>query len=232
MPPTSAADQESIRQKLDRALKSILDELRQDDSLSTVSIEKVAQVAEVSRATAYRYLGSREELLRRSAIALVEDHITKCQEALARTTTVAQRVEEYFVYALMASESDPRIRVLTDSPRTSGIDAALREMTVIVLAPSIQAGQLDGQVREDIPIDELIAWLMTQTELLNRRRLLTISEEEIRTWVRRFILPVLDPPGNTDGRLRSQVRSLLDDVQVRLQEVNVSIATARYTFRA
>ena len=221
---------ESVRQRLDRGLRDILDGLDADD-LSAVTVEAVAQEAQVSRATAYRHLGSREELLRRAAIGLVEGHISKCQDALYRTTTVAQRVEEYFVYNLRESARDRRIQVLRESPRTSGIVAAIREMTSTVLGPALQSGQLEGQVRDDIPVDDLVTWIIDQVEILNRQ-VRSMTEDEVRVWVRRFILPVLDPPGNADGRLRAQVRSLLDDVQVRLQEVNVSIAAGRYTFRA
>ena len=229
MTQLSDVDHESIRERLDRGLNEILDSFAKDD-LSSVTIEAVAQAAKVSRATAYRHLGSREELLRRAAIGLVEGHIHRCQEALSRTTTVAQRVEEYFVYNVRESARDRRIQVLRDAPRTAGIATAINEMISTVLGPALQSGQLDGQVRDDVPVEELIAWIIDQTEALGRHHVNT--EDQVRTWVRRFVLPVLDPPGNADGRLRSQVRSLLDDVQVRLQEANVSIAAGRYTFRA
>jgi AcrR family transcriptional regulator len=201
----------TVQQRLDIGLMEHLNALEGTD-INDVTVEAVAKAAGVSRATAYRYLGSREELLRRAALALVSGHADQCREAVARATI-----------------QDRHLQMLVKSPRTAGLIEAVQELMASILLPTLHEGQRAGQVRDDLSADELIAWLLDQLHLLTRKRL---TEEQSRQWVQTFVIPVLDPPGNADGRLRSQVRALLDDVQGRLQEVNVSIVAGRYTFRA
>ena len=228
MTTSTDALNQTVQQRLDSGLMEHLNTLEGTD-INDVTVEGVAKAAGVSRATAYRYLGSREELLRRAALALVEGHADQCREAVGRATTVAQQVEETFAFTIRQTIADRRLQMLLKSPRTAGLIEAVQQLTASILLPTLQEGQRAGQVRDDISADELITWLVEQLELLTRKRM---TEEQTRQWVQIFVIPVLDPPGNADGRLRSQVRALLDDVQGRLQEVNVSIVAGRYTFRA
>ena len=219
---------QTVQQRLDAGLMEHLQALEGTD-INDVTVEAVAKAAGVSRATAYRYLGSREELLRRAALALVSGHADQCREAVARATTVAQQVEETFAFTIRQTIQDRHLQMLMKSPRTAGLIEAVQGLMASILLPTLQEGQRAGQVRDDLSADELITWLLEQLHLLTRKRL---TEDQARQWVQNFVIPVLDPPGNADGRLRSQVRALLDDVQGRLQEVNVSIVAGRYTFRA
>ncbi|MFA7323474.1 MAG: TetR family transcriptional regulator [Candidatus Nanopelagicales bacterium] len=230
MPMSLISDEQAatVQQRLDQGLIDLLDDMAGGE-LTALSVDAIASRSGVSRATAYRYLGSKDDLLRRAAMVIASEHFTRCQTLLESTTTVAQRVEEMQVYTSREAAKDPRLMDLITAPRTLGIANAFREMVSKLMLVALQNGQLDGQVRDDIPADELLDWLVRQGGVM---QLGLMDEDQTRLWVRRFIVPVLDPPGNVDGRLRSQVRALLDDVQGRLQEVNVSIAAGRYTFRA
>jgi AcrR family transcriptional regulator len=221
MAQPAEAGRGTVRERLDRALLDCLASPPGDD-LGEVTVEAVAQAAGVSRATAYRYLGSREELHYRAAITLAEAHLARCAAILARTRTVAERVEESFAYVVRETSGDERLRLLLRSARAAAIDEALRAMSAELMEPSVRAGQEDGQVRTDVPAEELIGWLVEQVYVIER---LSLTEEKARLWVRRFIIPVLGPPGGSG--LASQVCAILDDVGRQLKVIDRTVAAAR-----
>jgi AcrR family transcriptional regulator len=214
----------TIRARLDEALLDYLWAVHGDDGLGEISVDAVAQAAGVSRATAYRYLGSRDELLYRAAIMLAQAHMGRCEEILARTATVADRLEEAFAYTVRETTGDALLQLLLRSPRAKAIDEALRAMTGDLFANAVHAGQEDGQVRSDVSAQELIVWQVEQLYVVLR---LALDEEQARLWVRRFMVPALRPPGEIDGGLKPHVRAALDDVHRRLQDLDRSVGRAR-----
>ncbi|MCW2532931.1 MAG: putative transcriptional regulator, TetR family [Blastococcus sp.] len=213
----------TIRERLDRALAEHLGALPSHD-LREISVEAVAQVAGVSRATAYRYLGSRDEVLYRAAIMLAEAHMERCAEILSRTPTVAARLEEAFAYTVRETTGDVLLQLLLQSPRAEAIDAALRAMTGDLFSSAVRAGQDDGQVRTDVSAEELIAWQVEQLYVVVR---LSLDEEQARLYVRRFMVPALGPPDETGTGVKPQARAVLDDLQRRLQDLNQTVSAAR-----
>jgi AcrR family transcriptional regulator len=214
----------TIRARLDEALLDYLRSVHGDDGLGDISVDAVAQAAGVSRATAYRYLGSRDELLYRAAIMLAQAHMGRCEEILSRTATVAERLEEAFAYTVRETTGDVLLQLLLRSPRAEAIDQALRAMTGDLFSNAVRAGQDDGQVRTDVSAEELIVWQVEQLYVVVR---LALDEEQARLWVRRFMVPALRPAGETDGGLKPHVRAVLDDVHRRLQDLDRTVSTAR-----
>jgi AcrR family transcriptional regulator len=212
----------TVRERIDTALAEYLGSLTGHD-LGEITVEAVAQEAGVSRATAYRYLGSRDELLYRSAIVLAQGHMGRCLEILEQTPTMAARMEEAFAYTVRETAQDVLLQLLLRSARADAIDEALRVMTGDLFRDSVEGGQADGQVRSDVTAEELIAWQVEQLYVVFRLRL---DEEAARLWVRRFLVPAVRPPGGSDAGLRPQVRAVLDDVHRRLREVDRSVTAA------
>jgi AcrR family transcriptional regulator len=213
----------TVRERLERGLGEHLAALPSHD-LREISVEAVAQVAGVSRATAYRYLGSRDDVLYRAAIMLAEAHLERCAEILSRTPTMAARLEEAFAYTVRETTGDVLLQLLLRSPRAEAIDAALRSMTGDLFLKAVRAGQDDGQVRTDVSAEELIAWQVEQLYVVVR---LSLDEEQARLYVRRFMVPALAPPSETAGGAKPQARAVLDDVHRRLRDLERSVGRAR-----
>jgi AcrR family transcriptional regulator len=213
----------TVRERLHRGLLECLASMPGDD-ISEVTVEAVAESAGVSRATAYRHLGDRGELLYQAAIALAEAHITRCAAILDQTRTVAERVEEAFAYTVREASGDTRLQLLLRSPRADAIDQAIRAMTTDLMGPAIRAGQQDGQVRTDVPADDLLAWQIEQLYVVER---LALSENSVRLWVRRFIIPALTPPPGAGLGHTAQLRAILDDTARQLEHLDRTVAVAR-----
>ena len=97
-------------------------------------------------------------------------------------------------------------------------------MTADLMGPAIHAGQQDGQVRTDVPADELLAWQIEQLYVADR---LGLSENDVRLWVRRFIIPALAPPRGPGLGHTAQLRAILDDTARQLEQLDRTVAAAR-----
>lgn len=213
----------TVRERLDRALLDYLASLPVDD-ISDITVDAVAQLAGVSRATAYRYLGSRDDLLYRAAIALAQAHLASCAAILNRTRTVAERIEESFAYTVRETQADQRLQKLLHSPRATAIDEAVRSMAADLMKPAVCAGQQDGQVRTDVSADDLIMWMIEQLYVVDR---VCRTEDAARQWVRRFVIPVFAPHAVPDLGRAAQVRVILDDATRQLALLDRTVAAAR-----
>ena len=137
-------------------------------------------------------------------------------------TTVAAKVEEAFGYAAREIKVDKILRMLLTSRPSAAIDAAIRAMSLDIMGQAYRNGQLDGQVRDDLSIDELIDWLAEQRQIVTR---LELDEEQARTWVRRFVLPALRPSGGEDA-IVPEIKAVLLDIENKMDALNAVVARA------
>src|SRR3978361_2198902 len=89
----AVAQPETIHERIDRAVSSYLGSLTTQD-IGQITVEAVAQLAGVSRATAYRYLGSRDNLVYLAALSLTRDHVARVHAILERLPTFSERLQE------------------------------------------------------------------------------------------------------------------------------------------
>jgi AcrR family transcriptional regulator len=189
-------------------------------TLNDLSIDVVARAAGVSRATAYRHLGTREELRFRAAITLAQAHVQRCMDLLDQLHGAAAKIEEAFAYTARESMRDPLLQVLLlESRRTTGIDDAIHSLSDQITGPVIAAGQVTGEIRGDLSVDEIISWLVEQLYVMLRLRHDDVSA---RTWVRTFVLPCLFPWA-TDGGGPAEVRARLALVAERVRELDEAV---------
>jgi AcrR family transcriptional regulator len=204
----------TVRERLNVALVEYLSTLSVD-SIDEVTVEAVANAAGVSRATAYRHFGDREGLLFHAALLLTKRHAELARELLAQIPTVSARTEEGFAYTAREIRADKMLRLLLTSPRSAAIDSVVRALSVEISGDSLRSGQLDGQVRTDLTVDELIDWINEQQHVAIR---LGLDESAVRTWVRRFVVPALRPQ-NTDVPLKSEMSVVFGDIGKRVEDL-------------
>jgi AcrR family transcriptional regulator len=197
----------SVRDRLDGALEQCLSTLTAD-GLAEITVDLVGQLASVSRATAYRYFGDRDGMFFRATTLLTWRHAERTRALVAPLPTVAAKVEECFAYTAREIRCDRLMFVLLTSPRSDGIESVLKAIALDLLGPSLEYGQTDGQVRDDVAVDELIDWLQEQSHAIIR---LGLDEEDARQWVRRFVLPSLRPD-RADMQTPAELRHVLEDV--------------------
>jgi AcrR family transcriptional regulator len=205
------------QQRLDAQLISYIEGAAVND-LDDVSIDGLALAAGVSRATAYRYFGDREAMLFRAAVALTHRHSQIALPALLKASTVAAHIEEGLVYAVREMPRDKLLRLVLTGGPSNAIDGVMRDLGMTLSGDRLRSGQLDGQVRDDVSIEDLVAWIIEQQHVMFRRQL---DEAAARLWFRRFMLPAIRPQKPEVG--------LAIDVAPTLLEIRRRVAALRAT---
>ena len=151
---------ESLRErKKKRTGDLILDvtaELLADRDISAVSVDEVAELAEVSRATVFNYFPTKADLVAGIAdreISVLSEHA----DEQSRTGADPLRILEETMYRLaqVSFEAGPAgwqiLRSLLDDPTDAG-SPVWRLLQVI--GRLIAAGKRNGTIRSDVPVDE------------------------------------------------------------------------------
>ncbi len=183
-----------------------------EDLVGDIKIEDVARAVGVSRATAYRHFQDHDGLLLRGAVELAYRYAETLFARIAYLPTVPAKIEETLAYSA-ASRADKGVRSLLVAPkRPDDIRRAMNQISAKIMAPIYRAGQLDGQIRDDLAVEEIIIWLGEQ-----RRILMGMDSDEaaVRLWVRRFVLPAVRPP-YVVGANPAEVRAAFGDLDARL----------------
>ena len=200
MPSDDAAtDTEmSLRERLVRAAD---EEIRRRGTVA-VGMTAVAERAGVSRATAFRQLGGAQEMIIQVALLRAERHIERALERSAGRGDIFSKMEDTMVYNARELPRDPVIVALMAQHSASARHPDIRAVTSSVSEPLLRAGQESGLVRTDIPLDELMEFLVEQTFLAAEDP--DRSEDAARLRFRRFVLPALRPQPTGDAREEAQ----------------------------
>lgn len=211
----------SVRERLDQALVEHLASLQAGD-LGEINIEQVAQLAGVSRATAYRHFGDQQGLLHDAAMKLARHHTEFLKRRIAAKRTVAATLQETFAHTAWSTRQDPLLRMMLTSKRTPALSDTLRALGMEVLGPTISKGRLNGQVRTDLTTDEIVTWI---NEMQYAAVRLDLDEDAARAWVRTFLLPGLNPQ-SPDAALVAEIGAALLDVRGKVSALSDSLEQA------
>ncbi|MCW2524630.1 MAG: putative transcriptional regulator, TetR family [Frankiales bacterium] len=201
-----------VRSKLDRALVDYLGSIGEEQDLDEVNIETVARAAGVSRATAYRHFGDRDGLLSRAVIEISRRNAHELAQRQASLPTVAAKIEEAFAFMAASLRQDRVIMHVVAPHQSEEMARAFNALSMELVAPMYRAAQADGQLRDDLTVEEIIAWLNEQRQVVVG---LGLSEEDTRVWVRKFVLPALRPQQVAQVS-RSEVQAVLSEFEQRV----------------
>jgi len=205
----SSADDGSVKDRLIRAADAEI----AARGINAVQMEVVAKNAGVSRATAFRQLGSVSEMLVQVALLRARRHVSQVEMIMAAKTGVFAKLEAALVYTAQELPSDPSISALIAQHAESVHDPRVHQVAVDAMGPVLREGQQSGEVRTDIDVDEMVDFLVEQTYLAAEE--IDRSEEEVRRRFRHFIIPGLAASNGSSGEHVS-----------RTMEVQEAVATA------
>lgn len=170
--------------------------------LEKTSLNDIARMAGVTRPTVYSYFGSRDQVisaaLMRAAVALGQ----RLMEHIGRFRSPEDRYIESLIFSLRELPKEPYLEVITRNDLSSFVnnDALMNEAgwtLSLALFREIFAGQPldDEELFEicEVTIRLLLSLLMTKGP---RKR----SEEEMRAFLRRRLLPLIASSGQPAKR--------------------------------
>ena len=219
---TSTIDQ-TVAQRLDQSLATLVWPMSTDEILS-LTIEQLADSVGISRATAYRHIGSRDELRRRAMFAIGVEMSKRLLEELPPSLTVVQRIEEAWVLSERHNREDLRLDELSGLIQDADAHQMRADLATSTFTDALVSAQEDHQLRSDIAVDELHDWLLTQSQICQA---INNDENSTRMWFRRFVVPAIVPQGDPNEWLAARMHVLLEDVRLQVAQLNTSISIER-----
>jgi AcrR family transcriptional regulator len=179
-----------------------------------VQMEAIAKRAGVSRATAFRQLGSIAEVLVQVALLRAQRHTAVVQQLMNGKTGAFTKIEAALVYTARELPTDPSIAALIARHSASVHDPRVHQESMDLLGPVLRDGQHHGEIRTDLEVDELVDFLVEQTYLAAEE--IDRSEDVVRNRFRHFVIPALEARDSSGGEYISRTR-----------EVEEAVSTAR-----
>jgi AcrR family transcriptional regulator len=208
---TTSSDDGTVKDRLIRAADAEI----AARGINAVQMEVVAKSAGVSRATAFRQLGSVSEMLVQVALLRARRHVAAVGSIMAAKTGVFSKLEAAMVYTTRELPTDPSISALIAQHAESVHNPRVHQVAEDAVGPTLIEGQRSGQVRTDLEISEMVDFLVEQTYLAAEE--IDRSEDEVRRRFRHFIIPALAAPTGSGGEHVSRTVEVLDAVAVALE---------------
>ncbi len=205
------ADDGTVKARLIRAADALIAE----HGINAVQMEAVANRAGVSRATAFRQLGSFSEVLMQVALLRAQGHIDAVYRLMETKTGAFAKIEAALNYTARELPTDPAIEVLISRHSASVHDPRVHEAAVSVMGPVLEEGRRKGEIRADIALDELVDFLVEQTYLSAEE--LDRSETAVRRRFRHFVAPAIEARG---GEYRSRTREVEEALKVAMEALS------------
>jgi AcrR family transcriptional regulator len=174
----------------DRLIQAADDELAEFGTL-TGRFEAVAHRAGVSRATAYRQMGSVSELLTRVGLRRARKYLAGLQEVIDGETGAMNKLEASLIYGAQVLPGDPIVLNLIARQFTSGRDPEVYELVDELVRPTVTAGQRCGELRDDIDAVAIMDYIVEQSYFATHAR--DRSVHAVSQRFRLFIEPAIAP---------------------------------------
>jgi AcrR family transcriptional regulator len=175
--------------------------MRRDGALR-VRIDEVARLAGCSRATLYRHVADKDELVREVLIRLARSRVAKMRPALGRIDDPAERIAVGVHRTVEAVRSEWWYEQLDQHGATAAVarlgggPRAFVALTVPLVAPFVEELAAQGSLRPGMTVEDATEWLCVVTtgllamEVPNDR-----SQPEQIAFLRRFVAdPLLRRP--------------------------------------
>jgi AcrR family transcriptional regulator len=179
----------------DRLIVAADEELAEFGTL-TGRFEAVAHRAGVSRATAYRQLGSVTELVTQVGIRRARKYLAGLQDVMNREAGALAKLEAALIYGAQVLPDDPIVMHLIARQFTSGRDPEVFEMINEMVLPTVAAGQRCGELRGDVDADAIIDYIVEQSYFATHAR--DRSAGAVSTRFRLFVEPAISPTAAGD----------------------------------
>ena len=187
-PPTT----EAARERLIDAAEACFARL----GVARTTIDDVARAAQVSRATVYRHVRDRDDLV----LAALGREARRFAErmGLHREQPLADAIVEGIVFAVREVPNEPALAVLMRPDAATALPGAwplLYEHSLRALGPLVDRARAEGDIRDDLRTEEVVEWVLrTVLSLLAMPGPVERDEDDLRGFVRRFLLVSLQAP--------------------------------------
>jgi AcrR family transcriptional regulator len=160
------------------------------------SMGDVAEAAGIPRPTLYEYVANREELIDLVLITRLREIAAQVRSVADNAVSFADAVVETSVAAVLTTRDDPEVaNIFTTAPNRQvhqvleGSNATVAQITAHFLEPMLAHGRRSRELRDDVELEQIIAWIRAVYTAFVVRE--DADEHEIREMMQTFLLPSL-----------------------------------------
>lgn len=166
--------------------------------VAKTTVEDVANAAQVSRATVYRYFAGRDELVLGVLMRDAHGFFERLGRRLAAGGELGDVVVDAVLFTVRQVRADPHLQLLF-SPEAAGVTStvagastALFAETTAFLMPYLETARHSGLLRGDTPLEDVAEWILRMViSLLLVRGPVARNEEEQKRFLQTFFVPAL-----------------------------------------
>jgi AcrR family transcriptional regulator len=165
--------------------------------VAKTTVEDVARLAGVSRATIYRYFpGGRDEIVLAALLASANEFLPQLPARLRTARSLGESIVELIVSAVEWMRNEPWRAALLAAPLSRALDAtdaaAPYALCSAFIEPYFTAARDAGLVRTQVGLDDAVEFVVRMIHSLlvvpgHRER----DDAELRRYVRTFVVPAL-----------------------------------------
>lgn len=173
---------------LDRLIDAADAELTEHGSLIG-RFEAVAHRAGVSRATAYRQLGSVSELFKQVGLRRSQKYLASLRTVMDAEDSALDKLEAALIYGARMLPSDPIVLNLISRTFSSTVDPEVYRLVHGLMGPTLAEGRDSGELRSDVDVESIIQYLIEQSYLATHAS--DRSADAVRRRFRMFVVPAI-----------------------------------------
>lgn len=167
--------------------------------VTKTTLEDIASEAGVSRATIYRHVGGRDDLVLAVLLRSADRFYERLEQRVSAASHPVDALLDGVIYTVEAVRVDDELMMLFApeavglTTRVVGASAAIYARTAAQIEPIVYRGQAAGLLRDRLDVDELARWL---TRLVFAVLMLPGELESpcvLRTQLQRYLVPALAP---------------------------------------
>lgn len=174
----------------DRLIEAADAELAEHGSLIG-RFEAVAHRAGVSRATAYRQLGSVSELLKQVGLRRSQKYIASLREVMDAEACALDKLEAALIYGARVLPGDPIVLDLISRQFSRAADPEVYGLINALMGPALAEGRRSGEIRSDVDLEFVLHYLVEQSYLATHAA--DRSAQAVRRRFRMFVEPAIAP---------------------------------------
>lgn len=177
----------TVRDRLIAAADATL----RSDGVDAVTVEAVAQAAGISRATAFRQLGKREDMIVAVGVRRAAAYARQCAIEMSNAATALEQLQAAFQFLVRELPDDPIMRAVISVRTAADLTIDVHELLTETFGPVIERGRLSGEVRTDVDVERVMRWIVEQLYLALQQPDRDMAA--VRDRLRLFVFPALAP---------------------------------------
>jgi len=195
----------------DRLIRAADDEIAAC-GCTAIQMEAIAKRAGVSRATAFRQLGSMSEVLVQVGLLRSRKHLAAVRALMAEKAGAFAKIEAALIYTTRHLPTDPAISASIALHSASVHHPQVHRVMMALMGPVLRDGQCNGEIRTDLDLDDLVDFLVEQTILAAEDH--DCSDNAVRRRFRHLMIPVLEVRAGSGGEFTSRIIEVEEALEV------------------